>query len=77
MPKAPPSDWLLALRREIGANIRAAREYRNLTQEQLGEKAGVDRQAVGHIEAGQVSPYLDTLLRIAHALGVPLADLVR
>ena len=37
----------------------------------------MDRQAVNRIEQGHQSPILDNLLRIADALNVPLADLVR
>ena len=78
MPSAPPpDDWVLARRRVIGEEIRAARLHANLTQERLAELAGLDRQAVNRIEQGRQSPVLDNLIRIAYALGVPLADLVR
>lgn len=39
--------------------------------------ASIERQSVGQIEGGHVSPRLDTLLRIADALDTPLSDLVR
>lgn len=78
MPSAPPpDDWVLARRRVIGEEIRAARLHANLTQERLAELAGMDRQAVNRIEQGLASVKLDNLIRIAYALGVPLADLVR
>ena len=77
MPSAPPPDWVLARRRAIGTRIREARLHANLTQEKLGELAGMDRQAVNRIEQGHASPLLDNLIRIADALRVPLADLVR
>lgn len=77
VPSAPPPDWVLARRRAIGARIRDARLYMNLTQETLAERAGMDRQSVNRIENGHASPLLDNLLRIADALDVPLADLVR
>jgi transcriptional regulator with XRE-family HTH domain len=73
----PPSDFVLARRRAIGACIRDTRLYVNLTQQQLAERAGMDRQAINRIEQGHQSPILDNLLRIAEGLGVPLADLVR
>lgn len=73
---APPA-WLLARRRAIGDRIRAVRLHHNLTQERLGEQADVDRQQINRIEQGRSSPKLDTLLRLAEALGVDLADLVR
>lgn len=78
MPSAPPPDvWVLARRRAVGSQIRAARLHANLTQERLAERAGMDRQAVNRIEQGHASPILDNLIRIAYALGVPLGDLVR
>ncbi|MFG3017649.1 helix-turn-helix transcriptional regulator [Streptomyces sp. NPDC048254] len=39
--------------------------------------AGLSRWAIQEIEAGRRDPTLDTLLRIARALEVPLADPVR
>ena len=36
----------------------------------------MDRQAINRIEQGHQSPLLDNLIRIADALGVPLAELV-
>jgi transcriptional regulator with XRE-family HTH domain len=74
---APQPDWVLIRRRAIGDRIRAARIHTNLTQEKLAELAGMDRQTINRIEQGHQSPILDTLILIAHALGVPLADLVR
>lgn len=77
MPSAPPPDWILAQRRAVGDRIRTLRTWRNLTQERLGERASMDRQAMNRIEQGHQSPSLDTLIRIAAALCVPLAELVR
>jgi transcriptional regulator with XRE-family HTH domain len=42
----------------------------------LAELAGMDRQAINRIEQAHTSPRLDTMFRIADALGVPLRDLV-
>ncbi|MFE9533263.1 helix-turn-helix domain-containing protein [Streptomyces sp. NPDC006691] len=76
MRSAPP-DWVLTRRRAVGARIRAARLHANLTQQEVGERAGIDRAAYNRIEQGHVSPVLDSLVLIADAIGVPLADLVR
>jgi len=77
VPTDPLPAWVLTRRREIGANIRAAREAAKLSQEKLGELTGLDRKTVNRIEQGAYSTLLDHLLLIADALGVPLADLVR
>ncbi|WUQ17935.1 helix-turn-helix domain-containing protein [Streptomyces virginiae] len=68
---------MLARRRRIALRIRAAREYRNMTQERLANSMGMDRPSYTLLEQGKVSPRLDTLLRISDALGVPLSELVR
>lgn len=79
VPTAPPPDWVIDRRRAIGDHIRAVRrEVRpRLSQEKLADLAGMDRQAINRIEQGHQSPLLDNLIRIADALNVPLADLVR
>ncbi|CAM3582323.1 HTH cro/C1-type domain-containing protein [Dermacoccus barathri] len=48
-----------------------------MTIEQLAEAAGVTRQTVGNIENGHKAPRLDTAHVIAHALRIPLSDLVK
>ncbi|WP_199572787.1 helix-turn-helix domain-containing protein [Streptomyces murinus] len=77
MASARPPDWVLQRRRAVGARIRDVRLHANLSQERLAENAGLDRQAINRIEQGHASPLLDNLIRIADALGIPLADLVR
>jgi DNA-binding XRE family transcriptional regulator len=74
---APIPDWVAARRRAIGEQIRAARLHANLTQEAVALAVPMDRAAYNRIEQGHASAGLDTLLLIAHAIGVPLADLVR
>ncbi|MEU5382192.1 helix-turn-helix domain-containing protein [Streptomyces sp. NPDC005968] len=40
-------------------------------------RSGVDLASYSRIEQGRASPKLDTLIRIADAIGVDLAELVR
>lgn len=77
MPPNDPPDWVLQRRRAVGDRIRQVRLHRNLTQEGLAELAGMDWQAINRLERGHTSPMLDTLIRLAGALEVDLADLVR
>lgn len=70
-------DWVLRQRRAIGDHVRAERTRQKLTQERLAENAGLDRKTVNRIEQGSYSTLVDHLALIAHALNVPLADLVR
>ncbi|TXS78709.1 helix-turn-helix domain-containing protein [Streptomyces sp. sk2.1] len=76
-PAQPPTDRVLAARRAVGDRIRDARLHANLTQESVALTADISRHSLNRIEHGYGSPLLDTLVRIADAIGVPLADLVR
>jgi DNA-binding XRE family transcriptional regulator len=69
-------DWITERYRAVGDHVREARRYRNLSQEDLYLTAGISRGTLQSVEAGR-SCTLATLLRIARALDVPLADLVR
>ena len=73
----PPPDWVLARRRAIGARLRHTREAAGLSQERLAELAGVDRKTVVRLEGGQRDVRLSVWLRLAAALGVPLAHLLK
>ncbi|MEU4171040.1 helix-turn-helix transcriptional regulator [Streptomyces sp. NPDC026665] len=69
-------DWLRSRQRQIGDRVEATRKHQNLTQEALHLAAGIDRRTLQAVEAGTANPTLATLLRIAHALDVSLAQLV-
>lgn len=56
----------------IGLAIRKARESQNLTQEQLGERIGVQRARICSIEKG-VNLRLSTLRRIFSALDIEVS----
>ena len=55
---------------EWNERIAAARKAAGLTQEALGEKLGVSRQAVSKWESGQAVPDLDTVSQLCLALGL-------
>ncbi|HEL2881167.1 phage DNA-binding protein (plasmid) [Clostridioides difficile] len=52
----------------VGENIRAFRKDKMMTQEQLAEKAGISRVALGNYEREERIPNLDILEKIASAL---------
>lgn len=54
----------------IGENIRAARQNVGMTQKELGEKAGIAEPTIRRYELGKLNPKLETVKKIAHALGV-------
>lgn len=49
-------------------NLRATREMRELTQEQLADMTGLQPAAVSHFETGQRQPNLRNLVRLVIAL---------
>lgn len=61
----------------FGKRVRELRTEREWTQEQLAEAAGMNWLQVGHIERGSSDPKLSTITKLAKALGVSRADLVR
>jgi transcriptional regulator with XRE-family HTH domain len=76
VPTDPLPDWVQQRRRAIGDTIRTERKRQKLTQERLGEAAGLDRKTINRIEQGAHATLIDHLLLIADVLDVPLADLV-
>ncbi len=62
---------------EFGRRVRAGRKVLRLSQEQLGERSGLHRTYVGHIERGEVNPTLHNVLLLAEALGMDASELVR
>ncbi|MFF2612714.1 helix-turn-helix domain-containing protein [Kitasatospora sp. NPDC058046] len=72
-----PDDQQIRDRRDVGARVHTFRRRVGLTQERLGEHAGLDRRTVGRIENGLVPATIDQLSTIARAVGVPLWRLFR
>lgn len=54
----------------FGKRLRELRKGANLTQEKLGELAGMRYQVVARLEYGQRTPSWETVLKLAKALGV-------
>src|SRR5438552_1259873 len=61
----------------LGRRLHALRVLRKLTQEDLGERAGVSGKFVGQVERGVANPSLKVLDRLSQALAVNLPDLFR
>lgn len=60
------------LSRHFGAAIRRHRELVRLSQEDLADRADLDRTYVSGIERGKRNPTLKILQQLADALGVDL-----
>lgn len=57
------------IREEIGSRLRALREEQGLTTRELAEKAGIDHSHIAKIERGTYNLRVDTLHKVATALG--------
>jgi transcriptional regulator with XRE-family HTH domain len=62
---------------EVARLLRAEREKRDLSLNDLADLAGLSRQMVSYIEQEKRNPSLDVLLRITGALDIKLEDLIR
>jgi transcriptional regulator with XRE-family HTH domain len=71
MPDRDPDPRLLAL----GRALRKARRDRDLSQEAVGQRAGMHANHVGTIERGVKDPRATTLLRLCEALDITPAEL--
>jgi transcriptional regulator with XRE-family HTH domain len=61
----------------LGAAVRSMRTELGLPQESLAARAGMDRSYYGAIERGEFNVSLDTIVKIARALEVSAAALLR
>ena len=68
MPKASPKSL-------FGKAVRALREERGYSQEDLAERAGLHRNYVGGVERGERNVALENIVKLAGALSVRTRDL--
>lgn len=57
---------------DLGARVRVERERLGLTQTELAERMATTQPTIARLEAGGVTPSLETLHRAAEALGLEL-----
>jgi transcriptional regulator with XRE-family HTH domain len=75
IPAVPITDeaaWL----RAVGLRVRLARVARGESQAEVGGRSGVSRVTVGSIERGEHPAAVTAYVRLADALGMPLAELL-
>ncbi|MGH9198353.1 MAG: helix-turn-helix domain-containing protein [Acidimicrobiia bacterium] len=60
----------------IGRRVRVLRQDKGLTTYELARRSGIHRPNISRMESGKHIPTVDTLGRLASALGVPVATLV-
>ena len=66
---------ILKYRKIFGETIRTRRKALDMSQEKLAEKAELHHNYIGEIERGEKAATIDTIMKIAKALGVRAGDL--
>lgn len=61
--------------RALGRNVRRLRESKRWTQENLAQRAAMDRSYLAGIEAGLRNPSTKALAKLARACGVGISTL--
>lgn len=62
---------------ELGKIIKSKRELKGLTQLELAEMSGVDRNYIGMLERGERNPSYLSLLKIAKGLNIQVFNLTQ
>jgi transcriptional regulator with XRE-family HTH domain len=70
----PRRDPVLAA---FGLNVRRRREEIGLTQEDLADRAGLDRSYISNVERGSRNLSISSIVRIAKALRTSASELCR
>jgi transcriptional regulator with XRE-family HTH domain len=68
----PPMD----IASKFGENLARCRKRADLSQEELGVRASLHRTEISLLERGARLPRIDTAIKVAGALGVPLDELI-
>jgi transcriptional regulator with XRE-family HTH domain len=61
----------------LGAAVRALREQRGISQEELGFRASLHRNYIGGIERGEINLSFGVMLQLMSALDVSFIDLAQ
>lgn len=66
---------MLDVNKRVGQRIKELRKNASLSQEQLSLKASINKSFMGKIERGEVSPTLNTLIKLVRVLDVDIKEL--
>lgn len=69
-------DLSAAVAQDFGAKVRKAREAAGLSQEALADLSGMSRTVISPLERGGHMPRLDTVIKLAGALGLEPCQLM-
>jgi transcriptional regulator with XRE-family HTH domain len=60
----------------VGRNLKAARRRMGVSQEEAAIRASLHRSEIGLLERGERMPRVDTVIKLAGAIGVPVIELL-
>ncbi|MDD3222078.1 MAG: transcriptional regulator [Clostridia bacterium] len=60
---------------EFLCQLKAYRQKKNMTQEQLADMVGVRRETIMRLEKAQYNPSLKLAIDISRAVGVPIEEI--
>ena len=63
------------INKKIALKVKFERMKKGFSQEELAFEAGISKTSIWKIEAGKVSPTVETLAKIAEALGIDFVTL--
>lgn len=63
--------------KKLGQNIKRIREGRGMSQGDISRKLDMDRGYISSVENGRKNPTIETLDKIAGALGISVHDLIK
>jgi transcriptional regulator with XRE-family HTH domain len=66
-----------AVRKRLGKRVRALREKRKWSQEELAHRGNLARSFTGAIERGEKDLRITTLVKLANTFRVPIARLFK
>lgn len=62
---------------KLGKRIRALREMKGISQQELASMCDFEKSNMSRLEAGRTNPTVLTLLKICDALSITLPELVK
>jgi transcriptional regulator with XRE-family HTH domain len=63
--------------KRFGANMKRVREEKNMSQGDIFRVTKIERAYISNLEAGKQNPTLETIEKIAGALGVEVSELTK
>lgn len=63
--------------KKFGANMKRVREEKHMSQGDIFRATKIERAYISNLEAGRQNPTLETIEKIAGALGVEVSELTK